>query len=189
MPSPKQQDYDDFQPPKVLVYCISRRIYMFDEINDASVCEMIKILDVLELQNPKKPIEILLSTVGGCCYAGLALYDRLRYSKCKIIIISTGLTASMGVVILLAGAVRYATKNVHLLTHQVSSSMSGKTTDLGIDYDETKRLNKICNSLIAERTNQSLKQIEREIKIGDKYISAEEALKKGYIHKIIEYAN
>jgi ATP-dependent Clp protease, protease subunit len=185
MSNPKQQDYDDFQPPRVLVYCIERRIYMFDEICDASVCEMIKILDVLELQNPKKPIEILLSTPGGDVYSGLALYDRIRYSKCKICIVGTSLVASMGVLILLAGTERYMTKTARLMTHQISTTMQGKLTDVKIDYDELKKVDKLCNTIVAERTGQSIKKVENEIKGGDKYISVEEALKTGYIHKII----
>jgi ATP-dependent Clp protease protease subunit len=91
----------------------------------------------------------------------------------------------MGVIIILAGDKRYVTKNTRLMSHQISSQVQGKVSDIKIDYDETKELEKICDGIIAERTGQSLKAIQSELKKGDKYFGAEEALKRGYIQKIV----
>jgi ATP-dependent Clp protease protease subunit len=167
------------------VYCIDRTIYFFSEINETSVCEAIKILDVLEKQKVKKPIEILLNSPGGQCYAGLSLYDRIRHSKCHICIIGSGIIASMAFIIFLAGETRYVHKNAILMNHQISSMSGGKLSDLKIDLEETKRIEKQCLAIISERTGQTIKAIEKQIAKGDDYITPERALKEGIASKII----
>ena len=91
----------------------------------------------------------------------------------------------MAVPLLLVGDERYMTKRARIMTHQISTSFEGKETDIRIDYEEVKLLGRVCNEIIANRIGSSIKTIANEIKLGDKYLSAEDALKKGYIQGII----
>ena len=167
------------------IYRQGRSLYFFDEINNYTVAEALRLLQLMVNEAPKKPVQIILNTPGGSVYDGLAFYDYLRYLSCPLMIIGTGLIASMGIIIILAGDKRCVTKNTRLMSHQISTQVQGKVSDVKIDFTETKELEKICDNIIAERTGQSLKVVQNEIKNGDKYLGAEEALKKGYIHKII----
>jgi len=167
------------------IYRQGRSLYFFDEINNYTVAEALRLLQLMVNESSKKPVQIILNTPGGSVYDGLAFYDYLRYLSCPLMIIGTGLIASMGIIIILAGDKRCVTKNTRLMSHQISTQVQGKVSDVKIDFTETKELEKICDNIIAERTGQSLKVVQNEIKNGDKYLGAEEALKKGYIHKII----
>jgi ATP-dependent Clp protease protease subunit len=172
--------------PRMAVSRLGRIIFFFAEITDETVCEAIKLCQMIQDESTKKPIEFYLNSPGGSVYSGLALYDYLLSCKAPIVTIGTGIVASMGVLILLAGQRRMATKNTRFMTHQVSSESKGRVSDIGIDYNETKKLEKICNEIINRRTNQSIKSIEKDIKIGDKYMDVTEAMKKNYIHQVIE---
>lgn len=173
------------QDNRTNVYYQDRTIYFFDEVNNATVCEAIRYIDLLEKRS-KKPIEIILNSGGGSCYEGLALYDRIRFSKCDICIIATGITASMGFIIFLAGKYRYLMPNTILMSHQISSNPEGKLGDLKIEMEEIKRLEKQCNIIISERTGLSIKTIEKQHSKGDYYITPETALKDGIAHKILD---
>jgi len=170
------------------VYRQGNTLFFFDEIDSYSVSEALRLLQLICSQSTKKkvqPIQIILNTPGGCVYSGLCLYDYLRSLECPLLVIGTGLVASMGIIILLAGEKRCVTKNTRLMTHQVSTAIQGKVSDVKIDFNETNELEKICLGIIAERTGQSIKTLEKESKMGDKYFGASEALKRKYIHKII----
>lgn len=171
--------------PRMAVSRLGRIIFFFAEITDETVCEAIKLCQVIQDESIKKPIEFYLNSPGGSVYSGLALYDYLMSCKAPILTIGTGIVASMGVLVLLAGQRRIATQNTRFMTHQVSTTVQGKVSDVKIDFDETKKLEKICNEIVNRRTNQSIKSIEKDIKSGDKYMDVNEALKKNYIHSII----
>jgi ATP-dependent Clp protease, protease subunit len=176
---------DEFMPGQKGVFRAGCTLYFFDEINAYSVSEALRLLQAIGSEFPKEPIQIILNSCGGSVYDGLCLYDYLESVKNPIIIIGTGLVASMAVIILLAGDERYLTKNARLMVHQIATHVEGKVNDVKIDYDETKELEKICNEIIANKIGSSIKKIASEIKIGDKYLSANEALEKGYIHGVI----
>lgn len=173
------------EPPKITVSRHGRTIYFFDDISAESVSEAIKYLDQIEKENCKKPIEIILNTCGGNCYDGLALYDRIRYSKCPVCIVGTGLVASMGFIVFLAGDQRLLMPNCILMNHQISSNPQGKLQDLKLELEEIKRIEKQCLSIMAERTGQSVKVIQKQISKGDDYIQPERAVKEGIAHKIL----
>jgi len=173
------------EPPKICVSRYGRTVYFFDEINAASVSEAIKFIDQIEKENPKKPIEIILNTSGGNCYDGLALYDRIRFSKCNICIIGTGLVASMGFIVYLAGDQRLLMPNCILMNHQISSNPQGKLQDLKLELEEIKRIEAQCLAIMAERTGQAVKVIQKQISKGDDYIQPDRAIKEGIAHKIL----
>ena len=186
MPLHKTNDHDESQP---IIFRQGRTLTFFDEVNEASVGIAMRLIQIMLQESKKKPIQIMLNTPGGSVYDGLALYDYLMTCPAPTVIIGTGLVASMGVILLLAGDKRYLTKSARLMTHQIATSVEGKVSDVKIDYEETKALEKICDSIVAERTKQTIKEIEKDIRKGDRYMSPDLALKKGYIHKIIDYKN
>jgi ATP-dependent Clp protease, protease subunit len=185
MPKPRREDEEVSFHPNVYVY--GRTLYIFDEINSASVCEAIRWLDALELKSKKTPIEIVICSGGGECYAGLALYDRIRRLKCPNCIVATGLAASMAYIIFLAGQKRYLMPNCILMQHQLSSGQQGRLEDLKIEVEECKRIEKVMVGICSERTGQSIKTIERQISRGSDYIKPERAIKEGIAHRILDY--
>jgi ATP-dependent Clp protease protease subunit len=182
----EQEEYEDVR--RSLVCCQGRTIYFFAEVNAASVLEAIRWIDYLEARSNKDEITLVINSKGGEIYDGLALYDRMRGSFCPITTIGTGLVASMAFIIFLAGDKRIGTKTVRFLNHQASAQLTGKVTDIKIEQIETDSLEKECLKIITERTSQSAKRIKKDIKIGDKYIHAEEALATHVIHVIQDYA-
>lgn len=184
MPRPHRDDEEELK--RVNVFCLHRTIYFMDSVDSSSVSEAIRWLDLLE-KNSKQPIEIVLCSAGGECYAGLALYDRIRHSKCPICIVGTGCCMSMGFIIFLAGKYRYLFPNCILLNHQISSGQQGRLEDLKIELEECKRIEQQCLEIISERTGQTIKAIAKSIEKGNRYITPEQALKEGIAHKIIGY--
>lgn len=184
--SKEQQEIEYEVPGKSLVHRSGSTIYFFDEVDSASVCEAIRYLDAIERDKKITELSIVFSSNGGSIYDGLALYDRIRASRCRVTTIGTGLVASMAFVVFLAGDRRVCTKNVRFLNHQASAELRGKLTDLDIEHVETKMLEDICIQIISERTNQTAKRLKKDTKVGDKYIYADEAFKTLIVHEIIE---
>ena len=182
----KYKTDDEFISTKAIVYRSGRCLYFFDEINPTSVVEAIKHIDEMEKESIKLPIEILLNTGGGSCYEGLALFDRIINCKCKTCIIGTGLVASMGLLVFLAGQYRYVTPYTTLMNHQLSSAPEGKVKDLKTEMREINRLEAICNQIIAERTGQTIKKIKADTENKDDYIIPERAIQEGFAHKILK---
>jgi ATP-dependent Clp protease protease subunit len=172
---------------KTLVFCEGRTIYFFDEVDGDSVCEAIRLLDKLEAAAGKKDITLVINSGGGGCYDGLALYDRIRQSACNIKTRGTGLVASMGLVIFLAGDEREITENTRLLSHQISvSDFSGRAEDFRIEQKEIDALNNALTSIISERTGQTEKKIKADQRTGDYWISVELAKEEGYTDTVIK---
>lgn len=170
---------------KTLVFRKGRTIYFFDEIAADSICEAIKLLQEIENESSNKPINIILKSEGGDCYDGFALYDKIRQSEYDIIITGTGIVASMATIVFLAGDTRILTENTRLMIHQVYTGSEGKCSDAKIDIKETETLQNRIIDIISERTGQSRSKITKEFKIGDKWLSAEEAKEDGYADEIL----
>jgi len=181
--NPANPEYDAYLP---LVHRVDRTVFFYDDISSESVCRATVMIKKMLMESTKKPIEIVLSTEGGECYTGLAFYDFLRNCPCKVTIIGTGIIASMGLIIFLAGDYRVVTENTRVMSHQVSTDISGKLTDMEIDLKETKTIDDIMLKIIADRTNQSVFKLKKEVKTGDKWMSAEQAKIEGYVHKIVK---
>lgn len=171
---------------RILVHRVDRTIFFFDEVGPDSVLEAIKLLQDIQTENSKKPIEFIINSGGGLCYDGLALYDKLRQSTCEILMVGTGIVGSMALIVFLAGDKRQVTENTTLLNHQMTGGEEGlKVADMKIDYEETKRLDYYMNCIIAERTGQKLSKLEKDVKIGDRWITAEQAVEDGFADGII----
>ena len=162
-----------------------RTIYFFGEVTTESACQVIMYLDALEREAVNKPITIKMNSVGGTEYDGLAIYDAIRRCQCEIITIGTGLIASMGVPIFLAGDIRYLSENCSLMNHQGSDEIEGRLADLKITVAEISTIENIIVDIMAERLGQSAHKVRNDIKIGDQYLRAHQALEEGYAHEIL----
>ena len=164
-----------------------RTIYFFDDVDEGSVLQAIQHLMQLQIESLKKPITFIINSGGGGCYDGLALYDAIMTCPVHVTTIGMGIVGSMAFLIYLAGDKRISAVNTRYLNHQVSSEISGKVTDIDIARAEMTALEDICTKIVAERTGMKESQIKKDIKVGDNYYSAEEALKKGIVHEIIAH--
>lgn len=155
---------------------------MIDE-NVASV--VIRALMVMATRSSKEPINIMLSSPGGDVYSGLALYDYIKACPCPVHIQGSGLIASMGFVIYLAGDVRTATPNTTFMMHSISYAMVDQkiVRHHEIEVSEAKRVNGLLQGIMAERTNRNKKYWYRTVSLQDRYFTVDEALDIGIMTK------
>lgn len=155
-------------------------------INEQVASVIIRALMVMASRNSKAPINILLSCEGGNIYDGLSVYDYLMACPCPIHIQGSGLIASMGFIIYLAGDVRTATPNTSFMMHSISiigDNTSRIVKHAEVDVLEAKRFNSVLQSIMAERTNRNKKYWYRTVNLQDKYFTVEEALEIGIMTK------
>jgi ATP-dependent Clp protease protease subunit len=185
----KNKKDSDFESCRAKVLRVGRSIYFFDSVDESSVLEAIRHIHHLELESTKKPITLLINSYGGSCYDGLALYDTIRACPAPVITVAMGMVASMGFIIFLAGDKRFATVNTKFLNHQPSSEIAGKSSDIEVEAHEITKLKDLMIGIVAERTKIPKAQIKKNIKVGDNYYDAKEAMKNGIIHKVIDYTD
>ncbi len=154
---------------------------MIDE-NVASV--VIRALMVMSTKS-NEPINIMLSSAGGSVYDGMSIVDYLIACPCPIHIQGSGLIASMGFMIYLAGDVRTATPNTTFMMHSLSYSMVDQkiVKHHEVEVAEAKRMNSVLQNIMAERTNRNKKYWYRTVSLSDKYFTVEEALEIGIMTK------
>lgn len=164
-----------------------RIIFLGDQINDALANTVIAQLLFLESQNKDKDIKLYINTTGGSVTAGLAIYDTMQYIKPQVTTFCIGLAASMGAVILAAGAKgkRYALPNAEIMIHQVMGGVEGQATDVKIRAEHILKTKDRLNKIIAKHTGQTFDKIEKDTD-RDYFMSAKEAFKYGVIDKVIE---
>lgn len=159
-----------------------RIIFIGEPIDDELANEVIAQMLYLDSKNSKEPINIYINTPGGHVSSGLAIYDVSNLIKAPIITTALGMCASMGVILLLMGNKRYATKHTRLMAHQPSGGAIGTASEIGITYDEIQKYKKDLYNIIESKTNITNSE---ELFRQDYWMSAEEALEKGFITKIL----
>lgn len=165
-----------------------RIIILNDEVNSASAGVVVAQLLFLEGQDPEKDISLYINSPGGVITDGMAIYDTMQYIKCDVSTICLGMAASMGSFLLAAGAKgkRFALPNSEIMIHQPSGGAQGQATDINIHAQHILRTKKRLNTILAERTGQSLETIERDTE-RDNFMTAQEALEYGLIDRVIEH--
>ncbi len=140
----------------------------------------------LESSDPNRDIQIYLNTPGGSVYAGLGIYDTMQYIKPDIATICTGISASMGAILLCAGTPgkRTALKHSRILIHQPMGGAQGQASDIEITAREILKLKKELYDIIAKHTNQPYKKIYKDSD-RDFWMTAEEAKEYGMIDEIL----
>ncbi len=163
-----------------------RIIFLGDIIDDNVANTVIAQLLFLESEDKDKDIKLYINTPGGSVTAGLAIYDTMQYVKPDVVTICVGTAASMGAVLLAAGAKkkRFALPNAEVMIHQVMGGAEGPATDVKIRAEHILKVRDRINKILARHTNQTLSKIEHDTD-RDYFMSAEEALKYGVIDKII----
>ena len=164
-----------------------RIIMLPDQVDNASASVIIAQLLYLEGQDPEKDISFYINSPGGSVSAGLAIYDTMQYVKCDVSTICIGMAASMGAFLLAAGAKgkRFALPNSEIMIHQPLGGTQGQATDILIHARHIEKTRNTLNKILAEKTGQSIRTIERDTE-RDNFMSAEEAMKYGIIDKVIE---
>ena len=140
----------------------------------------------LESTDPSKEIQIYLNSPGGHVHAGLGIYDTMQYISADVATICTGMAASMGAILLTAGAKgkRSALKHSRVMIHQPMGGAQGQASDIEITAREILKIKAELYNIIAEHTGKSLKQIEKDSD-RDYWMTSEEALKYGMIDEIL----
>jgi len=140
----------------------------------------------LESTDPSKDIQIYLNSPGGHVHAGLGIYDTMQYISAEVATICTGIAASMGAIVLTAGAKgkRSALKHSRVMIHQPMGGAQGQASDIEITAREILKIKAELYNIIAEHTGKSLKQIEKDSD-RDYWMTSVEALKYGMIDEIL----
>ncbi len=163
-----------------------RVVFLGDVIHDHLANLVIAQLLFLESEDPKKDIKLYINTPGGSVTAGMAIYDTMQYVKPDIQTICIGTAASMGAVLLAAGAKgkRFTLPNSEILIHQVMGGTEGQASDIKIRAEHILKIRDRLNGILAKHTGQSLKTIEHDTD-RDNFMSADEARKYGIVDRII----
>ena len=140
----------------------------------------------LEAEDPEKDIYLYINSPGGVVTAGLAIYDTMQYIKPDVVTICLGQAASMGAVLLAAGArgKRFALPHARIMIHQPLGGFQGQATDIEIHAKEILRLKKILNEILSKHAGQPIEKIEKDTD-RDFFMSAEEAKEYGLIDKVL----
>jgi ATP-dependent Clp protease, protease subunit len=163
-----------------------RIIMIGDEINDTVANSVVAQLLFLAADDPDKDISIYINSPGGSTTAGFAIFDTMQYIKPDIRTICTGMAASFGALLLLAGTKgkRYALPNSEIMIHQPLGGAKGQATEIEISARRILKLKQHINEIIAERTCQPIERIAKDTE-RDYFLSAEEAKAYGIIDEVI----
>ena len=162
-----------------------RIIFLSGQVEDNISTLIVSQLLFLESENPDKDIYLYINSPGGVVTSGLAIYDTMQYIKPDVATLCMGQAASMGSLLLIAGAKgkRYCLPNSRVMIHQPSGGFRGQATDIEIHARETISLKKRLNDIYVKHTGQKLPVVEKAME-RDNFMSPEDALKFGLIDKI-----
>ena len=164
-----------------------RIIFIVGPIDDAVSSLVCAQLLFLESENPKQDISVYINSPGGVVTSGLAIYDTMEYIRPDVSTVCIGQAASMGSLLLMAGAAgkRFSLPHSRIMTHQPSGGFSGQATDIEIHAREILTLRERLNGIYVKHTGQSLKEIEK-IMERDTFMAPDEAKKVGLIDEVVE---
>jgi ATP-dependent Clp protease, protease subunit len=164
-----------------------RIIMVSDEINDHMANSIVAQLLFLAADDPEKDISLYINSPGGSTSAGFAIFDTMEYISPDVRTICTGMAASFGAMLLLAGAKgkRFALPNSEIMIHQPLGGARGQATDLEISAKRILKLREHINGIISEKTGRSIEKVALDTD-RDYFMSAQEAKEYGIIDAIIE---
>lgn len=163
-----------------------RIVFLGTEIDDGVANAVIAQLLFLESQDKEKDITLYINSPGGSVTAGLAIYDTMQYIQPKVSTICIGMAASMGAVLLAAGAPgkRFALPNAEVMIHQVLGGVKGQATDIKIHADRILAVRDSLNEILSKHTGKPMKIVANDTE-RDNFMTAKEAQKYGLIDKVI----
>jgi ATP-dependent Clp protease protease subunit len=164
-----------------------RIVILGTQVNETSANLIVAQLLYLQFEDADADIHFYINSPGGSVTAGLAIYDTMQYLSCDVATYCMGQAASMGAVLLAAGAAgkRNALPNARIMIHQPLAGMQGTATDLEIHAKEVIRIKRKLNEILLKHSGQTLQQLEEDTD-RDNFMSAEEAQQYGLIDGVLE---
>ena len=164
-----------------------RIIFLNGPIDDGVASLVCSQLLFLESENPTKDISMYINSPGGIVTSGLAIYDTMEYIRPDVSTVCMGQAASMGSLLLTAGATgkRFSLPNARIMTHQPSGGFQGQATDIEIHAKEILDLRQRLNGIYEKHSGKTIKQIEK-IMDRDTFMTAEDAKDFGLIDEVVE---
>lgn len=164
-----------------------RIIFLGGGVDDSIADVVVAQLLFLESEDPEKDISIYINSPGGVVTAGMAIYDTMQYIKPDVSTICIGQAASMGALLLGAGAKgkRYALPNSRIMIHQPLGGAQGQASDIEIQAQEILRMKDMLNDILSHHTGQPLKRIKRDTD-RDFFMSSKEAKEYGLIDEVVQ---
>ncbi len=164
-----------------------RIIFLGTSIDDEVANLIIAQLLFLEAEDPKRDITLYINSPGGVVTAGLAIYDTIQYIKPDVSTLCLGQAASMGALLLAAGAKgkRYTLPNARILIHQPMGGFQGQATDIDIHAKEILRLKERLNEILSKHTGQPIDRIQKDTE-RDFFMGGDEAKAYGIVDHVIE---
>lgn len=156
-----------------------------DDISNLIVAQML----FLQGEDPEKDISLYINSPGGSVTAGMAIYDTMQFLKCDVCTYCVGQAASMGALLLTAGAKgkRYALPHARILIHQPLGGAQGQATDISIQAKEILRMRDMLNGILCRHTGKTMAEVERDTD-RDYFMSAEEARIYGLVDEVVDTA-
>jgi ATP-dependent Clp protease protease subunit len=164
-----------------------RIIFLGGAVDDETANLVIAQLLFLEAEDPKRDITLYINSPGGVVSAGLAIYDTMQYIQPDVSTLCIGQAASMGALLLAAGASgkRYTLPHSRIMIHQPMGGFQGQATDIDIHAKEILKLRKTLNQILVRHTGQTLRKIQNDTE-RDYFMNGQEACKYGLVDEILE---
>lgn len=163
-----------------------RIIFLGEEVNAASASVVVAQLLFLEAEDPSKDIHLYINSPGGEITSGMAIYDTMKYIKCDVSTICTGMAASMGAFLLAGGTKgkRLALPNAEIMIHQPSGGSQGQATEIEIAARHILKVKENMNRILSENTGKPFEQVAKDTD-RDNWMSAQEAVEYGLIDSVV----
>lgn len=164
-----------------------RIIFLTGPVEDYSASLIVAQLLFLEAENPKKEINFYINSPGGVVTSGLSIYDTMQFIRCPVSTLCVGQAASMGSLLLTAGAkdMRFALPNARIMVHQPSGGFQGQVTDILIHAREVESLKRRLNEIYVKHAGRTYEDIEAALE-RDNFMTADAAVTFGLIDKVLE---
>ena len=165
---------------------LDRIVFISGEVNDEMANAVCAQLLFLQSQDAKKEISVYVNSPGGSVTAGLAIYDTMQFVKCPVATYCIGQAASMGAILLTAGAKgrRFSLPNARIMIHQPWGGAEGKASDIEITAKEILRLKEKLNEILAKHSGRKMADVVKDTD-RDHFMSAEEAKAWGLIDEVL----
>lgn len=165
-----------------------RIVFLGSGVNDEVANSIVAQLLFLQSEDPKADVQLYINSPGGSVSAGLGIYDTMQFITCDVATYCIGQAASMGAVLLAAGAAgkRYALPNARIMIHQPLAGMQGTAEDIMIHATEFKKTKKRLNQILQKHSGHELEQIEKDTD-RDRFMSAIEAKEYSLIDHVVEH--
>ncbi len=164
-----------------------RIVFLTGPVHDGMASIVVAQLLLLESENPKKEISMYINSPGGLVTAGMAIYDTMQFVRCPIVTLCVGQAASMGSLLLAAGAkgMRFALPNARMMVHQPSGGFSGQASDIQRHAEDIVKMKRRLNEIYVKHTGQPYEKIDKTLD-RDHFMTADEAKAFGIIDNVRE---